>query len=582
MIGFLKSTFNPERLFTWPVFFITLGWALSTNLLDTVYNPAGLYLERIAFVTLGHISMFLVIYLGIRLLRLLPEIARSLIMVPLIVIAAISRGFVLWVLFSWIGIDSPEVFFYRVFGPITNMGLPLLISAVALQRIRSYTETRKLLLAESYRLIELKNLAREDMRRIIDERFEQIRSDIFSSLALDSKGAPEQTMNLIGTTIDNIVRPTSHQIEAETFLLTQTSEDVKEVRLNWREAIGDSLSSSFINPVAVAATCFAAGIVFVTSSVPLAAAVFLLLLMGLGVWGTLKMARHGLSTLEARLPASLTRVLFLVFVLIAGFIVGLSSLLVTTQTANPYSLLFVAPFFATGITLLYALAGSAEAQALLANQRLEYIAKSLAWEVSRVSSEYRQLRRSLAHLLHGKIQTGLTSSLIRLKKVALEDPARLPEIEQSIQNELRELIQSANLDEVGSSLDLDKVVADLNQTWEDIAKIQLELNGVDQQALAKDQVLSSTLVELFSELSFNAIKHGKANSIQLVVKDEQPNIISLTCKDNGLRPEDSSRVGLGTKLLDECALSWERVITDCGTETKLLLPFSEQNSSVNS
>jgi two-component sensor histidine kinase len=86
----------------------------------------------------------------------------------------------------------------------------------------------------------------------------------------------------------------------------------------------------------------------------------------------------------------------------------------------------------------------------------------------------------------------------------------------------------------------------------------------------------NTLRELLSELTFNAIKHGGANKVSFSISQTSDNTVELTCTDNGERTSDSGRVGLGTKLLDECALQWRRgpLNESKGTRTEVLLPFA--------
>jgi len=61
------------------------------------------------------------------------------------------------------------------------------------------------------------------------------------------------------------------------------------------------------------------------------------------------------------------------------------------------------------------------------------------------------------------------------------------------------------------------------------------------------------------ELCFNSIKHGKANELKVLIEQNSPKTIVLKVQDNGQQTEvKSSKIGLGTKLLDECAISWKR------------------------
>jgi two-component sensor histidine kinase len=89
-------------------------------------------------------------------------------------------------------------------------------------------------------------------------------------------------------------------------------------------------------------------------------------------------------------------------------------------------------------------------------------------------------------------------------------------------------------------------------------------------------VLLATLSELYAELSFNSIKHGKATQIDFVLEKKSEDIVCLICSDNGNQSPDSGRIGLGTKLLDECALQWKRgpLKESKGTRTEVLLPFA--------
>jgi two-component sensor histidine kinase len=120
----------------------------------------------------------------------------------------------------------------------------------------------------------------------------------------------------------------------------------------------------------------------------------------------------------------------------------------------------------------------------------------------------------------------------------------------------------------------------LAATWEGVATCEIELMGMSEDELSRDPVLMNTLRELFSELTFNAIKHGGANRVSLSISRASDNTIELTCIDNGNRPTDSGRVGLGTKLLDECALSWKRETVGLGTRTAVMLPFSPVSESL--
>lgn len=576
MRKFLTDNFNPKSLFSWPVFLISLGWGISTNLLDRVYNPSGLYFERISIVVLAHLAMFAGIFLATRLIWKLTQIVQALAFFPIVAAASILRGFVVWSLFSFIGIDSPEVFHYRVFGPITNLGIPVTLSAVAFHRVRSYTKSRSRLLSETSRLVELRNLAVARIQDDAKQRLEDIRQTVSSSLALGRAETPADTMAAITKTIDDVVRPLSHQIESEAANYAPEIPEQRRIRLDWPEALRGALSAGFINPVAVASTLFAAGIIFITSSHPPTQAAYLLTLIGAGSWLLLSLLKLIMPVVSRLLSPWAARIFLVVGVVSIGFTIGLVSVPLAAGSPNPTALLFVSPYFLSGVTFLFALAASTQAQAKTANEKLEETTANLAWEVTRISEEQRQMRKALSSLLHGRLQSGLTSALMKLKMGAATDIANFDQTEQAVQLELKQLIDSVRLTESSEGKSLDQMVSLIQQTWEGIARVTLEVSEEEETEFALDAVLMNSISEILSELAFNAIKHGQANRIEFAIVKATENTVVLTCSDNGSQPADSGRIGLGTKLLDECALRWQReASTDLtGTKTTVVLPFS--------
>jgi two-component sensor histidine kinase len=576
MRNFLIQNLSPKALFSVPVFLFSLGWGITTNLLNIVYNPPELYLERILILMFSHLVMFSGIFLGLSLLRLLPQLAQSLLMLPLILVAAMMRGYTNWVMFSFIGIDSPEELTYRVFGGLTNMGLALTFSAIAVHRIRNYTENRKKLLAESYRLLDLRKTAREQIKVSTDSKLREIRSQILDSLSLDRAQSAEKSMQVISRTIDGVVRPLSQQIENEQLLTYASPEDVKKVKLNWPEALLGALDPKFLNPVAVTLCTIIGAFTFISTTNTLEDTMKLLALAMVGTWGLVSLIKLVLVKAHSRLPKPAAIALWVLLIPVPGIGVSLLSLLVTLQTPNPYAFLLIGPYFVTGLSILFSLTGSSQALADVTSQRLEENTQKLAWEVARVSGEHRRLQRSLSHLVHGRIQSGLTSSLLRLKQAVESDPESFAKVEQKIHAELVQLINTSTLDDLDSVPTLDSVISRINQTWEDIAESSLDLNGITEDEISKDAVLLTNLAELIPELAFNAIRHGGANKVSFSLSLATEITAELTCVDNGERPSDSGRVGLGTKLLDECALRWKRQPMEegIGTTTEVMLPYS--------
>jgi two-component sensor histidine kinase len=576
MKDLLVENLNPRTLFTWPVFILTLSWSISIVLLDRVFNPSGFYFERVASVSLGHIGMFVVFYLGVKLVSILPQLYQAILMIPLVVLATIVRGLMVFYLMTEFGLIGPEQFNYRVFGAVANLGIPLTMSAVAVHRIRTYSSARRKLLAENNRLLELRKIAREQIRETASLRLEEIRATVSASLSRGGSNTPDETMRAITETVDEVIRPLITTLESESTKVVPESYYPERIRIDWPEALRGALASKYLSPLPVGLTLFVAAFIFITTYHSFWQSVYLLGTIGLGSWVFLSGLKKLLPRLEARLPGALVGPIAFIGLVLSGLVLGASSLVVTTQTDEPFSVLFLGPFYLPAVSILLALALSTQAQAREANHRLSEVTRDLAWEVTRVNDEQRQMRRAITSLLHGPLQSGLTSLLLRLELASASGTESLNEADKAVRQELTSLIDSVNLRDRSPSISIDGVVSEINATWPGIATISSVFIGLEPKELEKDSVLMTTLAELYAELSFNSIKHGKASKIDFVLERVSEDTVCLTCKDNGNQTPDSGRIGLGTKLLDECALRWRResVKEGKGTTTEVVLPFA--------
>jgi two-component sensor histidine kinase len=577
----LTSNLNPRALFSWPVFLLSLGWSVATHFLDTVHNPEGFFVERLSVLLIAHLVMFAVGFLFVQLLLRLPPLAQSLLMLVAIGLMGSIRGLTKWSLMVYLGFDTVDLFTYRVLGPVVNLGIPLTLSSIAVHRIRGYSETRRLLLAENSRLLELKDLAKQQIRQNAELRLEQIKQAVFDSLSLATQLTPGQTVTSIRETIDKVVRPLSHQIDAEVGNWVPASQDASRIRLDWLEAFKGAFLPKFLWPKAVGLSVAATGTIFIVDLYPPLEAAFLLVVAGAVPWLVLWLVKSILLNASSRISDWLVRIFWIIGVYLAGFLTGSATLTATLSTDQPVALFFLAQYFVFGLATLFALASSTQDQARLANERLLETTTSLAWEVARISDEQRQLRRALAHALHGKLQAGLTSALIRMNSASTLETKEFEEIESAIRSELKALVDSISLSEGNNVQNVEGIMGSLAATWEGIATSEIELRDITEDELSGDPVLMNTLRELLSELTFNAIKHGGANKVLFSVSFATDNTVELTCTDNGERPSDSGRVGLGTKLLDECALSWKRETAEIGTKTTVVLPFAPVLDSLN-
>lgn len=556
-----------------PVFAISLGWAFFANFLDTLNNPPGLVLERIAAITFVHLVLFGLLYVSAKLTTRLSASTRSLVVAIMVLPLTALRGLMLALIFTYIRGDDLDAIFYRSASSIMVIGLPILLAAVVLHQIRGYSRSRERLLSEKERVHKLSDETKQQIEELTNFRVNAVKDLVLASLPNLSNTTNQQTIEAIGNTVENVVRPLSHQLEKEAGIVVREIETKSNTRIDWAEALKSAFLGVNISPRLIAISfVVTASTRLIFFQTPLEA-LYLLTLAFIGPWILLR----GLKRILIRITPAVAKpwlwLFFVLGVLAIGQLVGIATLPASTNSPEPLSLVFQAPFYLFGITVLLALANSTRAEAALANQRLEETTTELSWEVTRVLDEHRQLKRRLAKALHGPIQTQLMSSVIRLGKSGEAGDQTVEEIRTWLTKEFANIESALRSGESRNPSNLKEIFTELGETWEGLAIIELRGTPEDSHRLETDPRLMVTLGELVPELAFNSIKHGLATSVVFEIQIPDPKTLLLTCQDNGTRPPESSRVGLGTKLLDECAIRWSRFTKDGNTHTEIELPF---------
>ena len=78
-------------------------------------------------------------------------------------------------------------------------------------------------------------------------------------------------------------------------------------------------------------------------------------------------------------------------------------------------------------------------------------------------------------------------------------------------------------------------------------------------------------VEIVTEAVSNAVRHGKARSVEVSARGGDQELV-LTVRDDG-SGESGFDVGLGTRLLEDCALTWRRGVIDARMCLTVSLPM---------
>lgn len=188
------------------------------------------------------------------------------------------------------------------------------------------------------------------------------------------------------------------------------------------------------------------------------------------------------------------------------------------------------------------------------------------WASARLRQSAWVARRQLANSLHGNVQARVLSSALRMRDE--------PDIDASV--ELRDLDA-----EIASLLHGTEAQADWRLAWERLIHIwnfsitlEASLPPDVERALDADPVAGQSLVAVAGEAVTNAVRHGDARTVRLVVEPLRPDELRLTVHDDGPIEGTIGDPGLGTAVFEAACIDWLVTTSENGHRMEARLPVS--------
>ena len=547
----LKTLLLPKHFFTLPVFISIYSWLNYVHLLDFTNNQGGRYLTRIVILTLLFLFSIGLLYIVSKLIVEKISINYAyIVFFAFIIIIGGLRGYLLdyyLLLFSVTEVNNAG---FRVASSIANFSISALLATIAVGRIREHAQSVQKLMTDQYRLAYVEMVTKENLDEFEEKQVEPIKNQLLARLKLIKTQSVDQALLTIRKTIDEIVQPLSRNLEE--LISNWNPPEVKqtELKIDWEKAIATATRPEEVNvkltpvilsligtPTMVNNYGFVTGLTVIAQS----------LLTGFFLYSLIK------SVISKMFKGSLGYMLIL---LISGLLQGLLSLIWTYSIDSSFAILILTPVAALVSGFFISLNNSATNQALEVAKNIEKTTKDLRWGVSRIRNEQHQRSRNLGRKLHGEIQAQFASAFLIIQNNQ-NDPAKAQSMVIDLASGLEKDVEKLS-DISTKNQKLDEMIEKLKQTWQGVAVINFEANQEVIENVDKDILCSTALLDIIPELCFNSIKHGQASEVEVSLTHINPKTILLQVKNNGLVGDKESQKGLGTKLLDECAISWHR------------------------
>ncbi len=554
------QNFRPAYLFTWPVFFTTYVWSLLVHFTDSILNGPGFLIKRLIVITGLQLLLFLVVYISIKVF--VDQIRAAYVPAALLLavgIAALIRGYIFeyW-LNAWKITEgfNPSV---RMRASLLNLSIAFIISTLAVANTRRHHMINSKFILERERL----ELTRSNAQISIAEMDKTLISSIEYQLRhyidqLKGKGAKE-VLPLLRNLIDQVVQPLSRRIQSEYTPWSPPIGQPNKLRIRWSEVLAHSFRPNHIKYLSIPLLMIVIAIPTVTSKSSLSETLWSMLKVYLAAVIVGKFFRYLFRN------SGSNPITYLLVIFTTALAMGVASLDLTKDYENKYALVPPSISIYVIAALITSVLSSREQAANLLTFELSQTVKEMQWSVSRIREDQRQRYQSLSRYLHGHLQALLASKYLEIEKMDSEladTPLRLSAIISEIEKEVGQI----NCIE-DSSVNILEVVGKIVESWDKIAKIEPELKPEVLARIESDQLCRSALVDVLPELVFNGIKHGQATNLQIKVDLIDMDVVRLVITDNGSFELVEKATGVGTQILNQSCISWDRVRKNAMTIT---------------
>lgn len=520
---------------------------------------AGTAIGGIAYLALGRL-----------LLPQRPRKPRPVTALGVFFTAGVVRGATIAVLSVELGLSSHYQWIYRITGGALLGMCWFALAAIivdawtrhhdVLEDLRQRQEVAKTQRADAEQRL---RRTRERIRDTLLTQMSTIVALLTSAMQAGRDPATARSLaSVMHTTVTDVVRPLSHALAAGESTPTPAAPRIplRERSRRWLRSISiDALRMDPYHPVLTVA-------VVTPSAIPGAIRIFGVAVGLLGVasialstWAILQIARrwHARQGSGSWVPATLT---YVAVGIVAASVPMTASYAIEGNFWSGWAqggqtLLILTPLAAFGAAVF-----AAEDRRLAIAERERAAAVTQAeWASHRVQQESWAAAHVLARELHGGVQSELTAAALRL-----ETWARRPD-DQSMDDVLGQVMDAVErVNRIAAEefqplpVDPDQAMADVVSVWSGLAHVSLELSDEARDQLSRDVAASETAIEIARECVGNAARHGRATRVEVGVRALGRSRVEIMVVDDGRGLDDHSPHGLGSRMLDQVCLAWQR------------------------
>lgn len=543
-----------------PVALIYLPFAFTGPLFIDPVRVGGSFASWFVVGLVGWLALLTVMSLARWLIRPLRR-GRSLATIVAMALSVAARALALTVTAHIVGVTPNAEFTYRLNAAIFTQSAILIASAIVVSSYVNHGRLAADLLARQSRLTQISSESRTRLEQLRSQITDQVRRAVeplikqLDDISKRVEGAGSGLQSAIQQIVDEELRPLSNRLADATSLPESDDACAHQVEpsrppLPIRVSLGllfRPLPSALLAALLASSQAFRAanlidGLLFtVALSASLGFAVALMrrvcVRIELPVWIGISAATVAVAVIFALIVLLWER----------------------TALPMPPDLQWAALYSGSFIGVLLALEYVINERRAVTEEQLRSSIEELQAQSSMLRQHEYMAIRQLSYVVHGSVQASLNAAAIRL---SLADHLNRGLV-TTIRSDIEESI--TRIDTSGSAyVMLVQTLADLVDLWEGTAQVTWTMDHMTIRMLAESPPTAASVGEIVTECTSNAIRHGRASQVKVSISIVEDSI-EVAVMDDGAGLPSVVKPRLGTRMLDELCLNWERTSSANGT-----------------
>lgn len=376
--------------------------------------------------------------------------------------------------------------------------------------------------------------------------------------------------------VDDVVRPTSHELYGNPVALANSVSTGKAPRINLRKILSATTTAQPFRPalMLLIGLALTVPLFLIIGSLPF----FISNLLALALYVLVSwVAKRYLLQPLGRLQIAM-RMLLISVIYVVPAVIFSAMVLASISGFGALSPALLAYGAAIGLILGWGLAlveGIRLAQQLVlvdserANERLYWLNK-------RMQSEVWADQQNLAFALHHDVQASLLAAAMRLK-LAVESGTEPGEVMALVTAAIEQaLSENRRQPLVANPRELEDRI---NAKWDSVIHLEIDADQSATFALSTDPTVTKVVEDILLEFQINSIKHGQAtkSSAHLTAPTLETLVLSVT--NNGLGELSAKSAGLGSQFVDSVTLQHSFEAIEGGVRLECTLPLNRKLSA---